>query len=339
MKVLFIGGTGNISASITKALVQRGDEVWLINRGNHSKEVPENVKTILADVNDEADVAQKIAGMHFDVVCDFIGFEPAHAQRDYRLFAGKTEQYMYISSASAYHKPMADYRITEGVTLANPYWAYSRKKIACEEFLMQKYREEGFPVTVIRPSHTYSERKVPVGVHGSRGSWQVLKRMLEGKPVIIHGDGTSLWTITTSEDFAKAFLGLMGNPHAIGEAFQITSDEALTWNQIHELIAKNLGVKLNAYHVASDFLAAMGKYDLTGALLGDKACSVVFDNTKLKQAVPGFQATIRAEEGIRRSVQYALTHPECQVEDPEFDAWCDRIVAKMERIKQELQAE
>lgn len=339
MKVLFIGGTGNISASITKALVQRGDEVWLINRGNHSKEVPENVKTILADVNDEADVAQKIAGMHFDVVCDFIGFEPAHAQRDYRLFAGKTEQYMYISSASAYHKPMADYRITEGVTLANPYWAYSRKKIACEEFLMQKYREEGFPVTVIRPSHTYCERKVPVGVHGSRGSWQVLKRMLEGKPVIIHGDGTSLWTITTSEDFAKAFLGLMGNPHAIGEAFQITSDEALTWNQIHELIAKNLGVKLNAYHVASDFLAAMGKYDLTGALLGDKACSVVFDNTKLKQAVPGFQATIRAEEGIRRSVQYALTHPECQVEDPEFDAWCDRIVAKMERIKQELQAE
>lgn len=339
MKVLFIGGTGNISASITKALVQRGDEVWLINRGNHSKEVPENVKTILADVNDEADVAQKIAGMHFDVVCDFIGFEPAHVQRDYRLFAGKTEQYMFISSASTYHKPMADYRITEGVTLANPYWAYSKKKIACEEFLMQKYREEGFPVTVIRPSHTYSERKVPVGVHGSRGSWQVLKRMLEGKPVIIHGDGTSLWTITTSEDFAKAFLGLMGNPHAIGEAFQITSDEALTWNQIHELIAKNLGVKLNAYHVASDFLAAMGKYDLTGALLGDKAWSVVFDNTKLKQAVPGFQATIRAEEGIRRSVQYALTHPECQVEDPEFDAWCDRIVEKMERIKQELQAE
>lgn len=339
MKVLFIGGTGNISASITKALVQQGDEVWLINRGNHSGEVPDTVKTIRADVNDEEVIARKTAGMHFDVVCDFIGFEPAHVQRDYRLFSGKTEQYMYISSASAYHKPVADYHITEGVTLANPYWEYSRKKIACEEFLLQKFREEGFPITIIRPSHTYSERKIPVGIHGSRGSWQVLKRMLEGKPVIIHGDGTSLWTITTSEDFAQGFIGLMGNPHAIGEAFQITSDESLTWNQIYELIAKNLGVKLNACHVASEFLAATGKYDLTGALLGDKACSVVFDNSKLKRAVPGFQATIRAEEGIRRSVQYALAHPECQVEDPEFDAWCDRIVDKMEQLKQELQAE
>ena len=334
MKILLIGGTGNISASITRQLIQRGDDVYLVNRGNHTGQVPEMAKIIRADVNDEADVAAKLEGMQFDVVCDFIGYDVPHVQRDYRLFSGRTGQYMYISSASAYKKPVKDYQITEGTALANPYWEYSRKKIACEEFLMNKYREEGFPVTIVRPSHTYSERKVPVGVHGDHGSWQVLKRMLEGKPVIIHGDGTSLWTVTASRDFAKGFIGLMGNPHAIGEAFQITSDETLTWNQIHELIASSLGVKLNAYHVSSEFLAAAGKYDLTGGLLGDKACSVVFDNTKLKKAVPGFTATVRAEEGIREAVQYALTHPECQIEDPEFDAWCDRVITALEKAKE-----
>ncbi len=336
MKVLFIGGTGTISSAISRQLAARGDELYLLNRGSRNHELPETVKIIKADIGDEADVAAKLEGMSFDVVCDFIGFVPAQLERDYRLFNGKTKQFMYISSASAYHKPVREYRITEATTLANPYWEYSRNKIACEEYLMKMYRENGFPVTIIRPSHTYCERSVPVGVHGDRGSWQVLKRMMDGKPVIIHGDGTSLWTITFNEDFAKAFIGLMGNPHAIGEAFQITSDESVTWNQIHQAIADCLGVEFKPYYVASDFLNAISHYDFEGGLIGDKANSVVFDNTKLKRAVPGFQATIRAEEGIRKAVEYMLEHAECQEEDPEFDAWCDKVIEKLEAVKKEF---
>ncbi len=336
MKVLFIGGTGTISSAISRQLAARGDELYLLNRGSRNHELPETVKIIKADIGDEADVAAKLEGMSFDVVCDFIGFVPAQLERDYRLFNGKTKQFMYISSASAYHKPVREYRITEATALANPYWEYSRNKIACEEYLMKMYRENGFPVTIIRPSHTYCERSVPVGVHGDRGSWQVLKRMMDGKPVIIHGDGTSLWTITFNEDFAKAFIGLMGNPHAIGEAFQITSDESVTWNQIHQAIADCLGVEFKPYYVASDFLNAISHYDFEGGLIGDKANSVVFDNTKLKRAVPGFQATIRAEEGIRKAVAYMLEHAECQEEDPEFDAWCDKVIEKLEAVKKEF---
>lgn len=333
MKVLFIGGTGTISSAITRQLAARGDELYLLNRGNRNADLPDSVRIIKADIGDEADVAAKLEGMSFDVVCDFIGFVPAQLERDYRLFSGKTKQFMYISSASAYHKPVREYRITEATALANPYWEYSRNKIACEEYLMKMYRENGFPVTIIRPSHTYCERSVPVGVHGDKGSFQVLKRMMEGKPVIMHGDGTSLWTITFNEDFAKAFIGLMGNPHAIGEAFQITSDESVTWNQIHQMIADCLGVPFKPYYVASDFLNAVSNYDFEGALIGDKANSVVFDNTKLKRAVPGFAATIRAEEGIRKAVTYMLEHAECQEEDPEFDAWCDKLIEKLEEVK------
>ncbi len=253
-----------------------------------------------------------------------------------RLFAGKTRQYLYISSASAYHKPLSDYVINEGTTLANPYWEYSRNKIACEDYLMKEYRENGFPVTIIRPSHTYDKRSVPLGVHGNNGSWQVIRRMLDGKPVIIHGDGTTLWTMTHNSDFAKGFVGLMGNPHAIGEAFQITSDESLTWNQIYQAIADALGVKLHAYHVSSEFLAAVSDYDLTGSLTGDKSNSVVFDNTKLKRAVPDFKATVRFENGIRKTIEYVLSHPEFQKEDPEFDTWCDRVINVLENAKKEL---
>ena len=335
-KALFIGGTGTISTAISNQIVNENWELYVINRGNKNDEIPAEVHQITADINDEADIAGKLEGMTFDSVCDFIGFVPEQLERDYRLFAGKTKQFMYISSASAYHKPVRDYRITEATTLANPYWQYSQNKIACEEYLMEKYRTEGFPVTIIRPSHTYGDRSMPMGVHGNRGSYQVLKRMMEGKPVIIHGDGTSLWTLTYNTDFAKGFIGLMGNPHAIGEAFQITSDETLTWNQIHEIIADALGVKLNAYHVSSEFLASVSDYGLYGGLLGDKACSVVFDNSKLKKAVPGFQATVRFEEGARRVLDYISTHPECQVEDPEYDAWCDRVIAALEKAKESL---
>ena len=334
MKALLIGGTGQISMAITKKLVKDGWEVYLLNRGSRSAELPEGVYSIVADINDEAAVLEKTEGIMFDSVCEFIGFVPAQAERDWRLFRGKTRQYIYISSASAYHKPVGDYMITEGTALANPYWEYSRNKIACEDFLMGKFREEGFPVTIVRPSHTYDERNLPLGVHGAKGPWQVLKRMLEGKPVIIQGDGTSLWTVTFNRDFAVGFTGLMGNVHAIGEAFQITSDETLTWNQIYQTVADALGVKLNAYHVASDFLAETGKqYDFNGALLGDKSNCVVFDNTKLKRLVPQMTTTIPFHEGARISVSHILSHPELQVEDPEFDAWSDRVIAALEAAK------
>ncbi|MCR4837611.1 MAG: SDR family oxidoreductase [Eubacterium sp.] len=340
MKALFIGGTGTISTAIVKRLAEElGWEVWLLNRGNRAEVVPAGVHQIIADISDEADVAKKLEGMEFDVVNEFIGFVPAQVERDYRLFKGKTKQYIFISSASAYHKPAASYIITEGTTLANPHWEYSRNKIACEEFLMQKYREEGFPVTIVRPSHTYDERNVPLGVHGKKGFYQVIKRMLEGKPVIIQGDGSSLWTATFNTDFAIGYTGLMGNRHAIGEAFQITGDETLTWDQIYQTIADALGVELKAYHVASEFLSAAGDkygFDFEGSLTGDKSVSVVFDNRKLKRAVPDMRTNVRFDQGVRIALDYVLSHPECQVEDPEFDAWCDKVIAALEEAKTKI---
>lgn len=341
MKALFIGGTGTISTAIVNRLVNELDwEVWVINRGNRNQAIPEGVHQIIADINDEDDVAEKIKDMTFDTVCEFIGFHVQAVERDYRLFKDKTRQYIFISSASAYHKPAASYLITEGTTLSNPHWQYSRDKIVCEEFLMKKYREEGFPVTIVRPSHTYDERTIPLGVHGKNGFWQVIKRMMEEKPVIIQGDGSSLWTLTFNTDFAIGFTGLMGNRHAIGEAFQITGDETLTWNQIYATIADALGVKLNAYYVASEYLSAVGDkygYDFEGSLLGDKAVSVVFDNRKLKRAVPDMKTEVPFHQGVRISLAYILSHPEeCQIEDPEFDAWCDRVIDALEAAKGQI---
>ena len=340
-KALFIGGTGQISMAIVNRLAEDPLwEVWLLNRGNRSDKVPAGVHQIIADINDEADVAEKLKDLYFDSVCEFIGFTVDHVERDYRLFRNKTRQYIYTSSASAYHKPAASYVITEGTTLANPHWQYSRDKIACEEFLMKKYREEGFPVTIVRPSHTYDERHIPLGVHGKNGFWQVIRRMLDGKPVIIQGDGTSLWTLTFNKDFAVGYTGLMGNRHAIGEAFQITGDEVLTWNQIYATIADALGVQLKAYHVSSEFLAAVGDpfgYDFEGSLVGDKAVSVVFDNRKLKRAVPDMCTTVRYDQGVRIALDYILSHPdECQVPDPEFDTWCDNVIDVLENAKKTL---
>lgn len=330
MKILFIGGTGTISMAISRLLLQQGHTLYLINRGTRNTALEGNFIEIKADINDEDSVSSLIADLKFDVVADFIAFVPAQLARDYRLFQNKTRQFIYISSASAYQKPLSDYRIHEGTPLSNPYWEYSRNKIAGEEYLMKLYREEGFPVTIVRPSHTYDERSVPLGVHGSFGSYSILKRMLEGKTVIIHGDGTSLWTLTHNTDFAKGFVGLMGNIHAIGEAVQITSDESLTWNQIYRIIADALHVPLHALHVSSEFLAACSPYDFNGGLLGDKANTVVFDNRKLKRLVPDFVATKRADQGIRETVEYVLSHKECQQEDPAFDAWCDRVVSVMQ---------
>ncbi|MDR1863018.1 MAG: SDR family oxidoreductase [Treponema sp.] len=331
MKALFIGGTGTISAAISRKLVERGWELWLLNRGNRNGVLPQGIKEIRCDITNEAEAAEKLKGLSFDVAADFMVKLPEQAERDYRLFKGKTGQYIFISSASVYQKPLADYRITESTPHANPYWDYSRKKIACEDFFLKKYRDEAFPVTIVLPSHTYDERSVPLGVHGAKGSWQVVKRMREGKKVIIHGDGTSLWTMTFNTDFAEGFIGLMGNIHALGETVHITSDESLTWNQIYQAAASALEAPLKAVHISSDFLHEAGPYDFLGGLTGDKANSVVFDNSKLKRLVPGFNAAVRFDQGIRKTIAYVLSHKECQIEDPDFDAWCDRIIAAREQ--------
>ncbi len=337
MKALFIGGTGTISMAITKQLALDPNwELYLINRGNRNLDLPENVKVIEADVNDEALVLEKLGDLKFDCVCDFIGFVPSQLERDWRIFNGRTKQFMYISSASAYQKPLSDYKITESTPLANPYWEYSRNKIACEEYLMKMYRENGFPITIIRPSHTYDERNVPVGAHGNGGSWQVIKRMTEGKPILVHGDGTSLWTLTYNADFAKGFIGLMGNVHAIGESYHITSDESLTWNQIYKIIADILGVEYKPYYVPSDFLHEVSRYDFRGGLLGDKSNTVVFDNSKLKRAVPNFAATTRFDQGARICLDYILSHKECQIPDEEFDTWCDKVIEALENAKKAI---
>ena len=327
MKALFIGGTGTISMAITRLIaVNPGWELYLINRGRRKTDLPQGVRLIEGDINDEEDMKKKLGDLTFDTVCDFIAFVPEHIERDRRLFEGRTRQYMCISSASAYQKPLGDPLITESTPLYNPYWEYSRNKIAIEDLLMRWHREDGFPITIIRPSHTYDERSIPVGVHGDKGPWQVIKRIMEKRPVIIHGDGTSLWTVTHNSDFAKGFVGLMGNPRAIGEAFHITSDESLTWDGIHRRIADALGVPLYPFHVSSDLLSDIGPYDFRGSLIGDKANSVIFDNAKLKRAVPGFKCTVRFDQGVRMALDYIMNHPECRQEDPDFDRWSDRVI-------------
>ncbi len=338
MKVLLIGGTGTISTAITTLLAQKGHEIYVLNRGNREKDLQilrektgGTICSLVSDKNDEENTKKVISSVlkpneKFDVVADFIAFALPDVERDYRLFVEKTNQYIFISSASAYQKPLSNYKITESTLLSNPYWEYSRNKIDCEEYLVEKYRKEGFPITIVRPSHTYDERSIPLGVHGKNGSWSVIQRMIEGKSVVIHGDGTSLWTMTHNTDFAKGFIGLMGNIHALGERVHITSDETLSWNQIYECLARSVGVQLKAVHVASEFLALTSDYDLTGSLLGDKANSVVFDNSKLKTLVPDFVAITRFDQGCKQTIEYVLSHPELQREDHEFDEWCDAVI-------------
>lgn len=334
MHILLIGGTGIISTAVTRQLLADGrHQVYLLHRGNGSREAarhPDGAMWIQADMRNETDVAAKTEALSFDVIVDFIAFEPEHLERDFRLFHGRTRHFVFISSASVYQKPPGHYVIDEGTPLANPHWLYARNKIACEETAMRLYREHGFPVTIVRPSHTYDERYVPLAVHGRNGPWQVIRRMLDGKPVLVHGDGTSLWTLTHSSDFAKGFVGLLGNPNALGESVHVTSDETLTWNAIHAIIAQTLGVACNLCHVPSAFLARAGNMDLEGSLLGDKAHSVVFDNHKLKRLVPGFVATKRFDEGIGETLRHVLSHPECQVVDEAFDRWCDRVIDALE---------
>lgn len=339
MHAVLIGGTGTISTSVTHELLQQGWQVTLINRGTDTPELRELVelgaRSLVCDVNDEPEMRELLAShrdlQHVDCVAEFVAFTHEQVERDIRLFLGKTSQYIFVSSASAYAKPARSYIISEGTTLANPYWQYSQQKIECERVLMEAYRKLSFPVTIVRPSHTYDRRSLPLGVHGAQGSWQVAQRMLDGKPVIVHGDGSSLWTLTHARDFAVGFVGLMANMHAIGEAVQIMGNETLTWDQIYSCIGAALGVTPQLVHVSSQTLAAAGpQYDFTGSLTGDKAVSVVFDTTKLQRLVPQFATRTSFDQGARECVDYILNHPEYQQADPEFDRWSDELIAQLD---------
>lgn len=333
MKALLIGGTGTISSGVARRLSALGWDLWLLNRGNRGDRVLPGATVLTGDINLGVEAIESLLeGMSFDVVIDFVAFVPEQLERDVRLFTGKTRQFIFISSASAYQKPLNHYRITESTPLANPLWEYSRNKIACEDFLMAEYRRSGFPCTIVRPSHTYDDRYLPVAVHGKKGSWQVVDRIIRGKPVLVHGDGSSLWTLTHTDDFAKGFCGIMGNPLAIGETFHITSDETLSWNQVYDSLGAALGKDVTKYHVSSDFLSACDP-EYAGTLAGDKANSVVFDNAKIKRLVPGFSATVRFDEGVLRCVRYLLDTPAAQVADPDFDAFCDGVISALESAK------
>jgi nucleoside-diphosphate-sugar epimerase len=325
MKILFIGGNGNISWNCTAQALKKGYEVWVLNRASGSvmrRELPDGVHRLRADIGEPESVKDALKGLTFDVVADFICFTPEQAQQDIELYGGICEQFIFISTASAYQKPLAAVPITESTPLKNPYWLYSQNKIACEELFFKEYRKKDFPITVVRPSHTY-DTIIPAAM-GSSG-WTNSARMLAGKPIILHGDGTTLWTLTHASDFARAFTALLGNPAAIGNAFHITGDEWLTWRQISELVANALGApKPNFVCMPSEAIAKKNP-DLGAGLLGDKAWCAIFDNSKIKQFAPGWQAEIPFREGIKRTVNWFMEREERRKINMELDGFLDGL--------------
>ncbi len=326
MNVLLFGGSGIISSATARELVAQGHEVWAVTRGTHPDELPDGVHSLIADIADEPALKTLLQGHTFDAAIDFIAFRPYDIQRDFRLLEHKIGHFIFISSASAYQKPLPDYRVREGMPLSNPYWEYARNKAACEDYLLTLHRQNGFPYTIVRPSHTYNETFVPLALSGRTGFWQPLKRMLEGKPTLLHGDGATLWTVTHARDVARGIVGLIGNIHAFGQAVNVVGDEVLTWTQVYECIASALGVKLNPFFASSLFLAQSSNYDLKSCLLGERACNAIYDNSRLKQLVPTFKQEIRFDQGIRTTIDHVLNIPALQEEDPEFDRWCDAVV-------------
>ncbi len=327
MRVLFIGGTGLISSACAAEAVRRGMELTLLTRGSGDAHYPppSGVGRITGDIRkDPAGVARALGNERFDAVVDWVAYTLPHIETDIALFARRTRQFVFISSASAYQKPPVHFVYREDTPLANPFWEYARNKIACEERLIRAFREEGVPVTIVRPSHTYGPGKVPASLT-SRGGYTHLARMRRGAPVIVHGDGTSLWTLTWNGDFARAFISLLGHPQAIGQAVHITSDEALNWNQIHALLAQALGVDPRLVHIATDTLCAR-QPDWTGPLWGDKAWCAVFDNSKIKRLVPDYVATMSFAEGVRRAVAWFDERPERQTVDADAERLWDELI-------------
>jgi nucleoside-diphosphate-sugar epimerase len=328
MRILFIGGTGIISTACTALAAARGLEVTLLSRGQHASPLPAGVKTLIADVNDPA-LLQQMEHESFDVVVDWVAFTPADIERDLKLFRGRTRQFVFISSTSAYQKPQTHYLMTESTPLANPHWDYSRNKIACEERLMQAYREEAFPVTIVRPSLTYGDTQIPLVLNSWEKSYTAVDRMLRGQKMIVPGDGTSLWVVTHNTDFAKGLVGLLGHEQAIGQAFHITSDEVLTWDQLFRIVGAAVGVDPKLVHIPSDFIIACVP-EKEGTLIGDKSVSVVFDNSKIKRFVPGYCATTTFAEGIRRSLAWFSADPSRKRIDHQVNSTMDKLIAACE---------
>ncbi|WP_158371091.1 SDR family oxidoreductase [Cellulosimicrobium cellulans] len=322
-RLLVIGGTGVISSAVTRLAVERGLDVTVLNRGSSAtRPLPEGVEVVQADVRDPASVRAALGDREFDSVVDWVAFTPEHVQTDVDLFAGRTGQYVFISSASAYQTPPERLPVTESTPLRNPFWQYSRDKIACEDLLVRAYRDHGFPATVIRPSHTYDRTLVPLD-----GGWTAMERMRQGREVVVHGDGTSLWTLTHHEDFARGLVPLLGHPRTLGEAFHITSDDVLTWDQVVRALAAALGVEPRIVHVPSGAIAAADP-EWGAGLLGDKAHSMVFDATKLRRLVPDFATTIRFEQGAREIVAWHDADPARRAVDARLDGVMDDLVAR-----------
>jgi len=326
LKVLIIGGTGIISRACVREAVEQGHEVHVLHRGSTSSRGHEaDAVRHIADIRDADAVAEAIAGIRFDVVAQFLAFTEEHVARDLLTFRD-AGQYIFVSSASAYQTPPSALPVTESTPLRNPFWQYSRDKIAAEDRLVRAYRESGFPVTIVRPSHTYDATMLPFDA-----GWTVVDRMRRGAEVVVHGDGTSLWTITHSTDFARGFVGLFGRAQAIGEAFHITGDEAPTWNRIYEEIARAAGVVPRLVHIASETIAAADP-DWGAALLGDKANSMTFDNSKLRRLVPDFRAEIPFAQGAEQIIDWHDAHPESRVVDPRWDRLMDVLVDRNTRV-------
>jgi len=332
MKILFIGGTGIISSACAELAVARGHELFVLNRSVSKKyPLPDGATLLKGDIHtDEAFLASLVAGHRFDAVVDYIAFTPQDIDRDLRLFRDRADQFVFISSASAYQKPVKNYLITEETPLENPYWEYSRNKIACEQLLMREYYESRFPVTIIRPSLTYGPSQIPFCVGSWLHPWTVIDRMKRGQKIIVPGDGTSLWALTWNADFAKGLVGLLGNEKAVGEAFQITSDQVLSWDQIYLEAYQALGLEPNVIHIASDLIARFDDHAV-GSLIGDKSNSVVFDNSKIKRFVPDYHCEVDWAEGLRRSLAWFEAHPEFQTVDETANRMWDRIIAAYER--------
>ena len=326
MKVLFIGGTGNISTEVSKLAIEQGVDLYLLNRGTTGVDIP-GVKTITANIYDVEEAREALKDHTWDVVVNWIAFIPDHVQNDIDLFMGKTKQYIFISSASIYQKPPTSHIITESTPIVNPFWGYSRDKIECEELLQKVYQEKGFPMTIVRPSHTY-DKTIPISI-GGWTEYTAIDRMKKGKKVIIHGDGTSLWTLTHSSDFAKGFNGLLGHDQAIGHAIQITSDEVLNWNQIYQIVADTAGAELKAVHISTEFISKLAPGEKDG-LWGDKSHCAIFDNSKIKSLVPTYQATVPFREGFKRTLEWFEADPKRMVVNPKTNEMMDRIIEAYE---------
>lgn len=325
MRVLFIGGTGIISSACSELAAQRGIELYLLNRGQSVRQPPKEARMLHADIRQPDSVQAALGSLSFDAVVDWVAYTPEHVQNDIKLWRGRTGQYVFISSASAYQTPPRFLPVTESTPLHNPFWQYSQEKAACEALLNEAYRGEGFPATVVRPSHTYDRTLFPF-----HGGFTNVARMRAGKKVVVHGDGTSLWTLTHHRDFAVGLLGLLGNPHAVGDTFHITSDEWLSWNQIYEIVADAAGVEAQLVHVPSDLIAA---YDPRwgASLLGDKSHSMIFDNSKIRRLVTDFQPRIPFWQGAREIIAWYDADPARQVVDTEFDALQDRLISAIQK--------